>query len=75
MWYLILFYLGVVLGVWLGKKETSYYIKYKTIYKKQRDVLNWLKSELALSKSIKLTKSIDRNKVKLLELIIKRLEK
>lgn len=47
----------------------------KETLKKQKDVLNWLKSALKESENNKLTKNIDQNKVKLLELIIQRLEK
>mgnify|MGYP005997954791 CR=1 FL=1 len=47
----------------------------KETLKKQKDTLNWLKSALKESENNKLTKNIDQNKVKLLKLIIKRLEK
>lgn len=44
--------------------------------KRQRDVANWLKSELASIKRPKMgKKNIDPKKVRLIELIIKRLEK
>jgi len=47
----------------------------KTI-KKHKDIVNWLKSELSGTKKQKLGKrNIDNNKVKLLELLIRRLEK
>jgi hypothetical protein len=40
-----------------------------------KDVLNWLKSELAQETKNKLTKRINKDKIELLELIIKRLTK
>lgn len=44
--------------------------------KKHKDVVNWLKSELSGAKKQKLSKrNIDNNKIKLLELLIRRLEK
>lgn len=49
--------------------------KCKQVFKKHRDIKNWLKSELVGAQNQKLTKRIDQNKVKLLELLISRLEK
>ena len=49
--------------------------KCKQVLKKHRDIKNWLKSELVQVKKKKLGKRIDPNRVKLLELLISRLEK
>lgn len=49
--------------------------KYKITLKKHKDIVNWLKSELKETSNNKLTKRIDSNKVKLLEILIQRLEK
>lgn len=49
--------------------------KAKNIIKKHRDIANWLKSELVQIKRKKTDKNIDSNKVKLLEILIQRLEK
>ena len=43
--------------------------------KKHKDVVNWLKNELSEVKDKRLTKRIDQNKVKLIELLTSKLEK
>ena len=66
------------LGVLVNKKINRHNItseKCKELSKKHRDIANWLKSELNSATVKKMGKRIDTNKVKLLELVIKRLEK
>ncbi|MFT6125885.1 MAG: hypothetical protein ACJAVA_000327 [Flavobacteriaceae bacterium] len=45
------------------------------INKNHKDVLNWLRSELAQETKNKLTKIINKDKIELLKLIIKKLNK
>lgn len=48
---------------------------HKNLYKKHKDISNWLKSELKFLENPKVDKyRIDENKVKLLKLIISKLE-
>ncbi len=74
----IVFYVGVIVGIWVGISFKNVYgkycsIKYTKIFKKHKDICNWLKSELSAVKKPKMDKRIDNNKVKLLELLIKKL--
>ena len=73
---IVIFYFGVVAGMWAMYSLNSskpYYSKYREIYKKHKDISNWLKSELSSLTKVKMDKNIDKNKVKLLELLIKKL--
>jgi len=47
----------------------------RQIYKNHRDVINWLKSDLAREQMVKLTKIANSDKVRFLKLLIKRLNK
>lgn len=47
----------------------------KGYLKNHRDVLNWLKSNLAQMQNKKLTKTVDKDKIELYKLIIARLTK
>lgn len=49
--------------------------KCQKILKNHKDVSNWLKSEISQAKIATKGKNIDQRKVKLLELIIKKLNK
>lgn len=65
-----------LLGVLVSTKVIKHYgtdEKCRKVSKKHRDVVNWLKSELAIAEKVKLTKTLDHRKIKLLKLIIKRL--
>ena len=73
-----IFYLGVIAGIWTGmsfKKTDAIFIEHNKLIKKHRDIINWLRSLLSESKNNKLSKNIDRNKVRLLEIIIGKLKK
>lgn len=74
MEYLAVFTVGLIIGA-LSFMKAPCDEECKNIIKRQKDVLNWLKSALKDAKNKKLTKRIDNNKVRLLELIIKKLEK
>lgn len=74
---LIIFYVGVLAGMWAMYSLTSnstYRLKYKNIYKKHRDVLNWLRSSLSETNKQKVGKRIDGNKVKLIQKIVDKLK-
>lgn len=56
-------------------KPFKYGDKHKKLYKKHKDIVNWLKSDLKTLENHKLDKyRIDKNKVNLLKLIISKLE-
>lgn len=70
---LIIFYLGVAAGMWAMYSFSSN-DNYKSILKKHKDIVNWLRSELSEANKVKISKNIDPNKVKLLERIVNRLD-
>ena len=63
------------LGFFVHQKICTAINQDNIIIKRHRDIVNWLKSELAQAKNNKLGKRIDNNKVKLLKLIVKKLQK
>ena len=73
-----IFYLGVIAGIWAGmsfKKTDAIFIEHSRLIKKHKDITNWLKSLLSESEKSKLTKNIDKNKIRLLETLINKLKK
>ena len=70
--FIITFLSGALLGACAQRyiSESS-----NDITKKHRDIKNWLKSELRRAENSKLTKNIDQNKVRLLRIIVNKLEK
>lgn len=71
---IITFLLGVILGG-LSFMKAPCDKECRETLKKHKDIRNWLNSELKTATKRKLDKSIDPNKIKLLEIIIKKLEK
>lgn len=72
--YLAILAVGFIIGALSFMKAPCDEDCKKTL-KKHKDILNWLKSTLKDVKQPKLNKRVDSNKVRVLELIIKRLEK
>lgn len=76
-----------VLALFLGSFFLGYFVhqkisrainldeKCQKTLKKHRDIVNWLKSDLSNIRKKKMDKNIDPKKVKLIELLISKLEK